>query len=85
MTMSSHKRHPSSLEVVLDFSEPFLLTPQQSQTARSLLTALLEHYGPEQSSQKGYLPAKLTVSGLGLGWDWVWVFGVLRKLMNHTS
>jgi hypothetical protein len=56
--MSLH-RHQSSLEDVLNFSEPFLLTPQQHQTARSLLNALTEHYGPEQTSQKGYLPAKL--------------------------
>ncbi|EAW13473.1 HNH endonuclease signature motif containing protein [Aspergillus clavatus NRRL 1] len=56
--MSLH-RHQSSLEDALNFSELFLLTPQQHQTARSLLNALTEHYGPEQTSQKGYLPATL--------------------------
>jgi hypothetical protein len=56
--MSLH-RHQSSLEDVLNFSELFLLTPQQHQTARSLLNAFTEHYGPKQRSQKGYLPATL--------------------------
>lgn len=41
--MSSH-RHQSSLEGILDFSEPFSLTPQQSDSAKRLLGVFI-HQG----------------------------------------
>ncbi|QVM09592.1 hypothetical protein D8B26_004247 [Coccidioides posadasii str. Silveira] len=56
--MSSH-RHQSSLEGVLDISEPFSLTPQQSSSARSLLDILIKDYGLERATERGYKPAKL--------------------------
>lgn len=56
--MSSH-RHQSSLEGILDFSEPFSLTPQQSSSARSLLDILVKDYGLERETERGYKPAKL--------------------------
>lgn len=58
LTMSSH-RHQSSLERVLDFSEPLLLSPQQNEFANILLDSFIEHYGPERATQKGYKPARL--------------------------
>jgi hypothetical protein len=56
--MSSH-RHQSSLEGVLDFSEPFSLTKHQSDTAKSLLDLFIEDYGVERETERGYKPAKL--------------------------
>ncbi|OAX82145.1 hypothetical protein ACJ72_03501 [Emergomyces africanus] len=56
--MSSH-RHQSSLEGVLDFSEPFSLTPQQFDSARSLLDIFIRDYGLERATERVYKPAKL--------------------------
>nr|KMM65869.1 hypothetical protein CPAG_02210 [Coccidioides posadasii RMSCC 3488] len=56
--MSSH-RHLSSLERVLDFSAPLLLTPQQSDSARSLLDIFIKDYGLERATGRGYKSAKL--------------------------
>ncbi|KAA8642979.1 HNH endonuclease signature motif containing protein [Aspergillus tanneri] len=52
-------RHQSSLEEVLNFSQPFFLQHQQSETAATLLNTLVKHYGLEQTTQKGYKPAAL--------------------------
>ncbi|KAL2382611.1 hypothetical protein RJ035_006036 [Blastomyces gilchristii] len=52
-------RHQSSLEKVLDFSQPFSLTPQQHQAATTLFRYLIQHYGLEQTIQPGYKPAAL--------------------------
>ncbi|KKZ68030.1 hypothetical protein EMCG_06240 [[Emmonsia] crescens] len=52
-------RHKSSLEGLLDFSEPFSLTPQQNRAASAILNKLIEDYGPEQTGQRGYMPAML--------------------------
>jgi hypothetical protein len=52
-------RHQSSLERVLDFSESFLLSPQQNETSNILFDSFIEHYGPERAIQKGYKPAGL--------------------------
>lgn len=52
-------RHQSSLEKVLDFSQPFSLTPQQRQAATTLFRYLIQHYGLERTIQSGYKPAAL--------------------------
>jgi hypothetical protein len=54
-----HKRHPQSLENVLDFSQPMTLAPNQSQTARLIFDRLMTHYGPGQVSCRRYKPAAL--------------------------
>ncbi|QSS61016.1 hypothetical protein I7I51_05823 [Histoplasma capsulatum] len=46
-------RHQSSLEKILDFSQPFSLTPQQLQAATTLFRYLIQHYGLEQTIQPG--------------------------------
>ncbi|EZF75418.1 hypothetical protein H105_03005 [Trichophyton soudanense CBS 452.61] len=56
--MSLH-RHQSSLEGILDFLEPFSLTPQQSSSAKSLLDMLVKEYGLDREIEKRYKPAKL--------------------------
>ncbi|KLJ12558.1 hypothetical protein EMPG_12413 [Blastomyces silverae] len=58
MSESSH-RHQPSLKGVLDFSEPFSLTSQQSGSARSLLDIFIGDYGLEHATERGYKPAKL--------------------------
>ncbi|OZJ01564.1 hypothetical protein BZG36_05505 [Bifiguratus adelaidae] len=58
--MALHRRrHQSSLEVVLDFSQPFSLTPAESHKARNLFNHLTEHYEPEQTTNKRYKPVTL--------------------------
>ncbi|EGE06680.1 hypothetical protein TEQG_05674 [Trichophyton equinum CBS 127.97] len=63
--MPSH-RHQSSLEAILDFSEPFSLTPRQASLARRLLDILVEDYGLEREIEKRYKPAKLIYTTLEL-------------------
>lgn len=63
--MPSH-RHQSSLEAILDFWEPFSLTPQQAILARRLLDILVEDYGLEREIEKRYKPAKLIYTMLEL-------------------
>ncbi|GBF66797.1 hypothetical protein TMEN_9518 [Trichophyton mentagrophytes] len=63
--MPSH-RHQSSLEAILDFWEPFSLTPQQASLARRLLDILVEDYGLEREIEKRYKPAKLIYTMLEL-------------------
>lgn len=57
-TMSPHRRQ-SSLEGILDFPEPFSLSLQQSDSARSLLDIFIKDYGLERATERGYKPAKL--------------------------
>jgi hypothetical protein len=54
-----HNRHQLSLEVILDFSQPFVLPHEQSRTASNIFGRLIDHYDPKQTSQKGYKPAAL--------------------------
>lgn len=53
------RRHQSSLEGILDFSEPFLLRTQQRELANSLVFRLVQHYSPQRIVHKGYKPAAL--------------------------
>lgn len=45
--------------IVLNFCPAFLLTPQQSQKAHTLLHIFTQDYGLDQSIQRGYRFAKL--------------------------
>ncbi|OOF99307.1 hypothetical protein ASPCADRAFT_39628, partial [Aspergillus carbonarius ITEM 5010] len=47
---------------VLDFSQPFSLPPDQSQAAIIIFNQLIDHYNPNQASQKGYKPAALALA-----------------------
>ncbi|KAE8384180.1 hypothetical protein BDV23DRAFT_189479 [Aspergillus alliaceus] len=60
----SSLRHQSSLEGVLDFSEPFSLTPQQSYSAKRLLDIFIKDYGLDRATERGYKPAKLICTTL---------------------
>ncbi|KKZ62789.1 hypothetical protein EMCG_02900 [[Emmonsia] crescens] len=60
----SSRGHQSSLKGVLDFSEPFSLTPQQSDSAKRLFDIFIKDYGLERATERGYKPAKLILAML---------------------